>query len=289
MRMLGVLDTSTTLLWAALVSAAVSAALSYLFKRLEKRDTLKAEYEHEQRKRLRELIGRYHGRVYRAALSFDHRMQNLYANHDKGWLDHGHHYKKPGYYLLTTVYRFLALCTLSRKFEDEAIFLDARIAEPADFVFLCYLEALPRVMTDVGLFGQLTYDISYSRDHFFADNLRGHADLCWTDTSFVSLDQFQALILSNRGLDGVFEYFDGLTPEEPRLRWDRLIAFHLLVATFLATFGYPHQQPSVARVQDIIGKAKHPQVLLNLKSWLPELGLDGVTALHPLRLFRGAS
>jgi hypothetical protein len=33
-------------------------------------------------------------------------------------------------------------------------------------------------------------------------------------------------------------FFDGLRADEPRLRWDRLVALHLLVIAFRSAIGY---------------------------------------------------
>lgn len=86
-----VMNTETRILWATLLSAGVAAVVSasttYLLERFKTRDNLTAEYEHEQRKKLRELIGRYHGRFLQASVSLNHRLWNLYANCDKGWHD----------------------------------------------------------------------------------------------------------------------------------------------------------------------------------------------------------
>src|SRR5687767_2951191 len=87
--------TKTDLLWAAVVSAIVSAAISYWFRRGETRHKAEVDYEYEQRKKLRELIGRYHGRLLNAANSMNYRMWNLYSNEGKGWLDLKGDYSRP--------------------------------------------------------------------------------------------------------------------------------------------------------------------------------------------------
>jgi hypothetical protein len=47
---------------------------------------LRTEYEYEQRKRLRDLIGHYHGGILNAADIFKTRVFNLYLNEERGWL-----------------------------------------------------------------------------------------------------------------------------------------------------------------------------------------------------------
>jgi hypothetical protein len=80
------LQTATKLLWPAIVSVGTSATVAYLLNRWQTRDRLRIEYEHEERKRVRELIGRFHGRLLQASVSLNHRMWNLYRNHEQGWL-----------------------------------------------------------------------------------------------------------------------------------------------------------------------------------------------------------
>jgi hypothetical protein len=60
---------------------------SFLIAKLQLRDKLQTEYEYEQRKKLRELIGRYHGRVLQAAEDMNYRIFNLYTNESQGWLE----------------------------------------------------------------------------------------------------------------------------------------------------------------------------------------------------------
>jgi len=170
------LQTATKLLWPAIVSVGTSATVAYLLNRWQTRDRLRIEYAHEERKRVRELIGRFHGRLLQASVSLNHRMWNLYRNHEQGWLRALGSYEVLGYYFLSTEHRFLCVCSLCRRLECEAIYLDARIAGNDDLTFLKITAAISWVMTDVSLFGGLPYDHSKARDHFFSDHLRKVCD-----------------------------------------------------------------------------------------------------------------
>jgi hypothetical protein len=111
---------------AALVAAAVSILTTvvtivfspvdnYLIAKRQLRDRLRAEYGHEQLKALRDLIGRYHGRVLQAAEELNCRLWDQYRHEDEGWLDvDNKNYLRAGanpdnYYFQSTVYWFLAL------------------------------------------------------------------------------------------------------------------------------------------------------------------------------------
>jgi hypothetical protein len=98
---------------------------------------------------VRELIGRYHGRLIAAAESWSDRLGNLYYKGEReGWLNR----QERGYYFATTCYRFLMVCSLTRAFEREAIFMDARYAESSDLTFLNFTRAFRWVVTDPALF-----------------------------------------------------------------------------------------------------------------------------------------
>ncbi len=60
---------------------------------------------------------------------------------------------------------------------------------------------------------------------------------------------------------------------EERLRWDRLVAFHLILVGFINTIGYPEHQTSKSEMQQIASQIRNKIVLDNLVSWLPRHGL----------------
>lgn len=278
-NVLELLSANANLLWAGVVSAMVSTAVSYFFKRRETRYSAEVAYQYEQRKKLRELIGRYHGRLLNAANSMNYRLWNLYANHQEGWLAVNGKYSNPkSYYFRTSVYRFLNVCNLVRQLESEAVLLDARIAKKEDFVFLNYAAALHWVMTDVALAEGLPYDKFHQTDHFYSDSYREYCDACTQEGAFVSLRQFSDVLRDNsKILTPVLKYFDDLRPDESRLRWDRLVAFHLLLLAFINSFGYERQYTDQEKFTAVAKQIRNARILDNLITWLPrhELGRDG--------------
>lgn len=143
----------------------ISPVGSYLIAKRQLCDRLKTEYEYEQRKKLRDLIGRYHGSILHAVEEFNYRMMSLYASEDKDWLNVGDDYRAVGsnpdnYYFQTTVHRFLALFAIVRQFEAEALYADSRIADKEDFEFLKYSRAILWAATGTHLFLGLEYDVS---------------------------------------------------------------------------------------------------------------------------------
>jgi hypothetical protein len=258
----------------ALATQLASAPLRLLVDTRLLRVKAKTEYEYEQRKELRRKIGEYHGRLVEAASSFNYRLTNLQANYAKGWLNVGGVYNVPsteGYYFPTMVYRFMLLAGLANKFEREAIFIDSRIAERKDQLFLYYVKALRWCMTDVALFNGLEYDISTPTDHFFTDHLRHMCRTLVDDDTELDLARFDQILLGEHELDTVLRYFDGLAPGQ--LRWDRLFAYELLLLAFLNNFGYDLHRSADEWFERTAGQIKHRRVAKNLRAWLPKLGL----------------
>lgn len=259
----------------AFLTAVATSPLTFLVQRALLRQKAKTDYEFEQRRELRSLIGRYHGRMLEAAGSFQHRLFNLYVNVGEGWLNVKGDYRPEQFYFFSTVYRFMALHRLAAGFEREAIFIDSRIAEPADRCFLYYAKALRWAMTDVAVFRGLDYDRSVSADHFFGDQLRHMSASIWLDgEAQFDFAQFEDAVASIRDLVAAMEFFDGVSPNEGRLRWDRLVGFHLLLAGFINAYGYPMQRLERDSFDAIAAQLRHPEVASNLRDWLPRLGLS---------------
>jgi len=261
--LINALTAPTNILWAALISAILSTVIASLSRLGEVRDKARVDYEYAQRKALSELVGRNIGGVLNAAESMSHRLWNLYQNHGQSWL-----VERNGYYLQSSVYRFLALAALLRQVAGSAILLDARLSAKREFTFLNYVAALHWVMTDVSLFDGLIYDAGEEKDHFFSDNYRTYADLCWSDGKVLTFDAFKEKIANDEKAASVINFFMNLKPEKDRYRWDRLVALHLLLLAFINTFGYKRQFSEQSQFDEVAGQIRHQKVLSNLLNWL---------------------
>jgi len=247
------------------------------------RDRLKTEYEYEQRKKLRDLIGCYHGGILQAVEEFNYRMMSLYASEDEDCPNVGDDYQGVGsdpnnYYFQTTVHRFLALFVLIRRFESEALYADSRIADKKDFEFLKYSRAILWAATGTHLFSGLAYDVSESKDHFFRDDLRRACDHSWINGEggerFISLDELRELMGKEEWLNSTLDFFNGLRADEQnRYRWDRLVALHLILLAFIKDFGHEFQRPHEETIEDVASEFRNLEVSRNLLNWLPKFGL----------------
>ena len=133
-------------------------------------------------------------------------------------------------------------------------------------------------MTDAALFTSLEYDRFYETDHFFADNFRQYCDsCCQRDGSVIEFKDLVDRVQEDRSLDPVLCFFDGLSPDEDRYRWDRLVAFHLLLMGLINNIGYDEDVTSQNQFNLVATYCKHPVVLKNLVDWLPRHGLEDKT------------
>lgn len=267
------LSLETSVLGAVLISAVVSTVVAYLFRMREHGKKLLLDYEHEQRKEMRQVIGRFHGRLLNAANNLNHRFWNLYSNQEKGWLNVTDMWDSENYYLHSSAHRFLHVLAVIRQFEREAIIVDARLASERDLLFIKYIEAMRWCMTDVALFRGLDYDPFTQHDHFFSDSLRTYCDNCVIDGEFINLTSFVELVKKDGALHPVFHFFHALSRSEARLRWDRLVALHLLLVCFINCIGYEQHSTSKEKIAQIANQVQNPAVLSNLASWLPRHGI----------------
>lgn len=255
-----------------LIATVVNTPLKYWLDQRSVKSKLRLEYEQTQRSRIRDLIVRYKGLALEAAESLDHRFWNLYKNDPDGWLNVTAPYKG-AYYFRSWIYRILKLLTIARAFEQEALFIDPRLAEADDYDFVHVVKSWSWALCDVSLFDGIEYDHSAQRDHVFRDNLRAMCETLWEKGKFVTREKFDQLLVEDQLLRPICKLFVGLSSTEPRLRWDRLVCAHLLVLLFLNEFGYASQRATDEQLREISGHIKHPKIRQNLHEWLSKLGL----------------
>jgi hypothetical protein len=260
------------------ISGMIGSYFKYFLDKSALRDKIQVEYEYAERKKLRELIGLYHGRMLETAERLNNRLWNLQENESKGWLDMEGAYAQPedNYYFTSTVYRMIAILSLLRLFEEDAIFIDARIARQGELTFLKFTKALQWAFTDGELFKGTGYDSFWQTDHIFHDKLRLLCDSCINQGKIISIEDFQERLKHperQESIMPILSFFDGLRADEKRLRWDRIIAFHLLLMAFINSFGYDNQKSSPQQFAKIAASARNRQVIENLIQRLPRLGL----------------
>jgi hypothetical protein len=259
----------------------LSTYFKSIFEKTTLRHKLELEYEYSERKKLRKLIGKYHGRILEASERLNHRFWNLHENEAKGWLNVEGIYDNPdsNYYFTTTIYRFLELYCLLRLFTKKAIYIDSRIAKKGELIFLKFFKSFEWVITDVDLFKGLMYDPSRQIDHFFRDKIQLLCESLIENDNIISIEEFYNKLKNDeyQQLLPVLKFFDGLLSAENRLRWDRVISLHLLLMEFINFFGYDIQKSTIKQFLEIANTYKHNEILRNLSLWLPKLGIKNET------------
>jgi hypothetical protein len=261
----------------AFVTALATSPIKYAFDHRLQRSNAKLEYEFAERAKLREKIGNYHGRLLEAAISLNYRLGQIYSKRDRHWLDVDGRYTRrwPRHYFFnSTIYRFMAFVALANHFEREAIYIDSRISDETDSLFLYYVKALRWTLTDTQLFDGMSYG-DEAVDHFYTDHLRRMCASVWQEDGkgLIDLRALEDHLGSDHELDAVLKFFDGLDPDdESRLRWDRLVAFQLVLMGFIENFGYEIHRTE-QRWFDAVARRMRREVATNLLDWLPKLGI----------------
>lgn len=261
-----------------LITGFVGPAVKHLWDRWSLRHRLRTEHEYSERKKLRELISKYHGRVLESAESLNHRLWNLQKNQGKGWLKLNGKYEEAAqhYYFRTTIHRMLTFLGQLKEFQDEAIYIDARIAEKTDVLFLMYAKALEWTLTDVALFDGLQYDPNNATDHIFKGHIWVACEACVRENTKFSLLEFENRLARKElveELRPLYRFFDGLSADGS-LRWDRMVAFHLLLCSFINTYGYPVQRTTTCQIDEIARSVRRSTILKNISNWWKNLGIS---------------
>lgn len=201
------------------IPAAVAAIVTALISYRGGLQTIYRNYELEEQKKLRELMGRYTGRMLEAAVDWDRRMTQLYdyakkrprtaplnnEDYDDNFYWHfmcphwkeRHEVNSPtalakyrrdpdAYFYQSVVFRFLSFLSIARRFEAEAFYIDATLAKHSKkahkraLYFLRYAKSFLWVMT----FQELSPRDSFPGvDHFRDDEFRPLLDLCYKTSS----------------------------------------------------------------------------------------------------------
>jgi len=72
----------------------------------------------------------------------------------------------------------------------------------------------------------------------------------------------------------MLKMLSGVSPDEPRLRWDRLQALHYLLIMFLNTYGYDFQYTSPEKVKKLVSRSPRAnKTVSNLRDMLSEMSM----------------
>lgn len=266
----------------SLITALVT--IKYKSKKDELSHANKLNFEHSlsEKKRIKESISKYKIHIMNSCETLNHRLWNLAEHYDKKWhFVDGNYFKDSKYYFHSFIYRIASLVWWSKKIEDQLIYLDTTIADKEDLDFLKFCKFINITLTQVKLFDGLEYDSSSDKDHFYHHKLTQQVSCISNQdkNNVIEYDEFEKdLTKYLKEMDGLCKFVDGLSPQENRLRWNRLYSLHLIIIAFLNNYGYDFQKTSEEQIKEVVGFMKlsnaSEQVLLNLKGLLVKYSLN---------------
>ncbi len=213
---------------------------------------LEENYKHEQAKKIRETIGKYRSQLINSGELLNNRLQNFARNYSKGWIEIDGDYENFHHYIDTTVHRFLAFFAYIKLIEENLEYLDTTNSESKDLEMIRYFRIFIDIMTDVQLFENSDYDSDYQTDHFFRNRFDQYVRSIIVKNKVLNFNQFESSKINFiKDIKPIYEFFDGITKDETRLRLERLKCFHCVLIGFLNSYGYDFQNTDLNRVNDL--------------------------------------
>lgn len=267
------LDPSIIAAIVAAITSAITLALSLLFKSLWEKHfhtfKLEEEYKYEQRKALKAILSKNKIQLLNSCESLSFRLWNFAIHYKDKWHCVSGNYVSGGYYFTSFVYRFVAVFSWVKKIEKEMVYLDTTIATAKDMEFLKFLRLFPQLMCDLILFKGFEYDDNYQKDHFFTNNFDHMSESLIKENSVYSFSEYEQHCRElKEDLECACLFIDGMSPDEERLRWDRLQILHIVLMVFLNTFGYDFQRTEGDKFNEIINKPRKSRLISNFTGML---------------------
>lgn len=212
-------------------------------------------HEHEQKKKIKDVISKRKVTLINAAETLDSRLWNFMHNHEKNW--HVQNDNDDKYYLNSFVYRLLIFFGVSHLIEKDMIYLDSTVADKQDLDFLKFLKVFQLIMTDVSLFDGQSYNSNKDIDHFYKDdfitmvscilNYDPNTHLLKSISSYDEFKQNKKMCKKTKKLE---TFISGSNPSN-KLRWCRILSLHLVIKAFLEEFGYDFNKVSDEELRNI--------------------------------------
>jgi hypothetical protein len=207
---------------------------------------------------IKEVLAKYKIHLLTACEDLNHRMKNFSRNYKKEWMVMNGKYSQESYYFHSFAYRILSVFAWIDKIQKEMIFLDTTISTKEDLEFIKFLKVFPQIFCDFELIEgrDANGDIAY--DHFFRNNFGHLPNSIITDQGQVmSYSEFlKDLSNSEKNLKSLYEFLDGISPEENRKRWDRIYFLNLTLIIFLNHYGYDFQMTNEKKIEAALSKPK---------------------------------
>ncbi len=266
---------------AAIIAAITSVITVFILRPIiEKgifRFKLKEEHKYEQRKKIKDVLAKNKSNLLNSAEQLNHRFWNFKENYIKEWhLVNGKYFIADNYYFNSFIYRILSFFAWIKVVNNEMIFLDTTIASNEDLFFVKYLQIFPQIMCDLYLFEGFEYDDNISKDHFFRNDFESITSILITEKNdVVDFSVFLDRVREEKEkYERLCAFIDGLSPNEERLRFDRLQLLHLTIIAFLNRYGYDFQYTNKDKIKNIIRNPRPSKLLKNYNKLIKRGRLD---------------
>jgi len=237
---------------------------------------LESDHKYNEQKKIKEILAKNKIQLLNACESLNHRLWNYAENYTKNW----HSFEtsanlNKSYYIFSFGYRLICVFAWIRKIEKDMIYLDTTIASKEDLEFIKFLRLLPQLLCDTKLFSGQEYDSDSPEDHFFRNRFEQMVELFIDkDDDVISYSKFEKEYNKYLGVFPVFEFLNGISPDEERLRWDRLQVLHIAILTFLNSYGYDFQYTSDDKLKIILRKPRLNRLIPNYETILLDFKLN---------------
>lgn len=243
----------------SVVTALITVSYKSSRERKNYEEKLKLDHSLSEQKKIKESIAQYKVHMINACEELSNRLKSLMLVHNKKWHHvNGNYLSDDRYYFNSFVYRLASVIWWSNKVEMELIYLDTTVAEREDLDFIKFCKKFSSILCQAKLFKGLGYDDSKELDHFFKHKLISQASKLSDNNSLIVEYSVYENDLSQyiKGMKGLCEFIDGVSPNEERYRWARIYCMQLLNATFLNTYGYDFQKIEEETIQEIVGSIR---------------------------------
>lgn len=226
---------------------------------------LRKEHEYEQRKGIKNVLSKYKVHLINSGEFLNHRLWNLSKNYSREWHNVKGQYHYEGYYYQSSIYRTLRYFAWIKIIQNKLIFLDTTIATKEDLFFVKYLNYFPQLFQDTDLFDGFNYDTNHSKDHIYRDTFEELYTILINEDNVISFTAFKELFNEDyTKFIPICKFIDNINPEEDRLRWDLIHCFHLVLMSFLSSYGYDYQQTSMQKLTTMIRSQRKCKIYKNL-------------------------
>ncbi|MCB0704281.1 MAG: hypothetical protein KDC34_03190 [Saprospiraceae bacterium] len=261
-------------LLSAIIATITTVLINLIFKVSQEKKILKnklaLEYKSEQQKKIKNALAKYKVQILESGEFLNHRLINISRNYKTA-----NHYVNGVYpslentFFISNVYRVLRLLSGIKLLEKELIFIDTTMADTGDLNFIKWIKVLRQVLQDSDLYNNIEIDYTNKGEKINRDDLESMSFVLIKDNDIISFSDFKEIAAADLNkYISLCEFFDGISFDENRFRWDRLKCFHLLLISFLNTFGYDFQKVSESEMEEVASTVNSFEVIQNLYKML---------------------